>query len=69
MVELMTAMFSSSAPTQSGALRDADLKLMSSEKYSHPYYWAAFTVVGDGARPMPAREASTKVAALTSSGR
>jgi CHAT domain-containing protein len=68
MVELMTATFSSGAPTQSGALRDADLKLMGSEKYSHPYYWAAFTLVGDGARPMPAREASTKVATPGATG-
>ena len=55
MVTLMTSMFESGAPTQAAALQVADLKLMSSDKYSHPYYWAAFTVVGDGARPMPAR--------------
>jgi len=56
MVGLMTAMFASGAPTQSDALRQADLKIMdSSEQYSHPYYWAAFTVIGDGARPMPVR--------------
>jgi CHAT domain-containing protein len=56
MVNLMTTMFASGAPTQAGALRDAQLKMMNSEgQYSHPYYWAAFTVVGDGARPMPAR--------------
>jgi CHAT domain-containing protein len=56
MVELMTSMFASGAPTQAGSLRVADLKLMNTPgQYSHPYYWAAFTVVGDGARPMPAR--------------
>jgi CHAT domain-containing protein len=55
-VRLMTAMFASHAPTQSGALREAALGLMASpDQYSHPYYWAAFTVVGDGARAMPAR--------------
>jgi CHAT domain-containing protein len=55
MVELMTSMFASGAPTESAALRQADLKMIASEQYSHPYYWAAFTVVGDGARPMPVR--------------
>ena len=56
MVGLMTAMFASGEPTQAGALREADLKIMSSsDQYSHPYYWAAFTLVGDGARPMPVR--------------
>jgi CHAT domain-containing protein len=56
MVNLMTAMFASGAPTQAGALRQAQLAMMNSPgQYSHPYYWAAFTVVGDGARPMPAR--------------
>lgn len=55
-VRLMTSMFASGAPTQSGAMRAAALSLMSSkDQYSHPYYWAAFTVVGDGARPMPLR--------------
>jgi hypothetical protein len=23
------------------------------KEWSHPYFWAPFTVVGDGARPMP----------------
>jgi CHAT domain-containing protein len=55
MVELMTSMFASGEPTESAALRQADLKMMANEQYSHPYYWAAFTVVGDGARPMPVR--------------
>ena len=55
-VRLMTSMFASHAPTQSGALREAAMAMMSSkDQYSHPYYWAAFTVIGDGARPMPVR--------------
>ena len=28
------------------ALRQAQLSLLSSPKYSHPYYWAAFVLVG-----------------------
>ena len=53
-VRLMTAMFQAQADSQSGALQLAELKMMDSpDQFSHPYYWAAFTVVGDGGRPMP----------------
>ena len=35
-------------PDLSGAaLRQADLKMIASEQYSHPYYWAAFVLSGD----------------------
>jgi CHAT domain-containing protein len=34
---------------KSEALRRAELKLIHSEKYSHPFYWAAFDLMGDGA--------------------
>ncbi|WP_277343932.1 CHAT domain-containing protein [Sphingomonas sp. HDW15A] len=30
------------------ALRRSQVKLMDDAKTSHPYYWAAFAVVGDG---------------------
>jgi CHAT domain-containing protein/tetratricopeptide (TPR) repeat protein len=30
------------------ALRSAALKLMKSDRYGHPFYWAGFNVVGDG---------------------
>ena len=53
-VRLMSSMFQSGQPTQGGGLQAATLALMdSADQYSHPYYWAAFTVVGDGDRPMP----------------
>ncbi|MGH7023949.1 MAG: CHAT domain-containing protein [Caulobacteraceae bacterium] len=56
---LMTGMFDAAQPgetiSEAEALRRSELKLMDSADHSHPYYWAAFTVVGDGARPMPAR--------------
>ena len=55
-MRLMTGMFASHAATQAGALRESALAMMASpDQYSHPYYWAAFTVVGDGGRSMPVR--------------
>lgn len=49
---LMSSMFESLGPAfESGpahALRDAQLKLISSEASAHPFFWAAFVVVGDG---------------------
>ena len=35
-----------------GALHAAQLPLMDAAATSHPYYWAAFSVVGDGGRPI-----------------
>jgi CHAT domain-containing protein len=51
--QLMQAMFNANATTQSDALRQAQLSLMKDPNYSHPYYWAGFTLVGDGAKAMP----------------
>ena len=34
------------------ALEQAQLKLMDDPKTSHPFYWAAFAIVGDGAKPL-----------------
>ncbi|HEV7859004.1 MAG TPA: CHAT domain-containing tetratricopeptide repeat protein [Pyrinomonadaceae bacterium] len=34
--------------TKAEALRRAALKLLRSERYAHPFYWAAFRLVGDG---------------------
>lgn len=36
-----------SSITKSEALRQAALKLMKTEEYKHPFYWAGFVVVGD----------------------
>ena len=30
------------------ALRDAQLKMLRTEAYRHPFYWAGFVVVGNG---------------------
>ena len=59
--QLMTGMFRSGARTQADALRQATLPMMArTDQYSHPYYWSAFTVVGDGARPMPSAQNLTQ---------
>ncbi|MEO9635975.1 MAG: CHAT domain-containing protein [Parasphingorhabdus sp.] len=34
-----------------GALRNSQLELMDDPETSHPYYWAGFALIGDGARP------------------
>ncbi|WP_114227601.1 MULTISPECIES: CHAT domain-containing protein [Sphingomonas] len=34
------------------ALRDAQAGLMDDPKTSHPFYWAAFIILGDGAKPL-----------------
>jgi hypothetical protein len=52
--QLMTSMFSTKGVSQAEALAKAERALMNSpDERSHPYYWAAFTIVGDGARRMP----------------
>jgi CHAT domain-containing protein/uncharacterized protein HemY len=38
---------SKTASSKSEALRQASLKLLKSQEYRHPFYWAAFIVVGD----------------------
>ncbi len=52
----------------SGALRAAQLPLMDAAQTSHPYYWAAFSVVGDGARPMARDSATSADAAKPAAG-
>ena len=52
-VRLMTGLFSAQAPSEAEALQRAQVSLQQSADWSHPYYWAPFTIVGDGARVMP----------------
>ncbi|HKX30670.1 MAG TPA: tetratricopeptide repeat protein [Blastocatellia bacterium] len=37
-----------SAPSAAECMRQASLKLMKDKQYSHPFFWGAFVVVGDG---------------------
>lgn len=39
------------------ALMDAERKLMDDPRTSHPFYWAAFIILGDGAKPLVAPNA------------
>jgi CHAT domain-containing protein len=50
---IMTTVFRPGSGDQAEALRRAQLVLMDDKAYSHPFYWAAFSLVGDGARPFP----------------
>ena len=52
-VRLMTSLFAGQAATEGEALQKAQLVLQQSADWSHPYFWAPFTIVGDGARAMP----------------
>lgn len=61
-VRLMTGLFSSRAPSESEALQQAQVVLQQSAEWSHPYFWAPFTIVGDGARAMPTAGAAASSA-------
>ena len=51
--ELMSSLFASLGPTMAGspadALRNAQLSMMNKAATAHPFFWAAFVVMGDGA--------------------
>jgi CHAT domain-containing protein len=63
---LINGLFAAPAGTASGeALLRAQQELMSDVDTSHPYYWAGFAVIGDGARPLVAQGASMASASLS----
>src|SRR5262245_17698682 len=51
-VELMNRIFAQGASSQANALNRSQQALMDRREFSHPYFWAAFSLLGDGARPM-----------------
>ncbi|MFN3989614.1 MAG: CHAT domain-containing protein [Erythrobacter sp.] len=46
---LISGLFSEDAASTAAALRRSQLSLMDAAETSHPFYWSAFAVVGDGA--------------------
>lgn len=52
-VKLMTGLFASRAPTLAEALQQSQAALQADPNNAHPYFWAPFTLVGDGGRPTP----------------
>lgn len=51
---LMSTLFKSQAATQGAAMKAAQQVFIARrDAYSHPFYWAAFSIVGDSARAMP----------------
>ena len=68
---LMTGLFETVARDPraglAGALRQAQLGLISDPATAHPYFWAAFSIIGDGAAPD--RTASTRPGEEPSRGR
>jgi CHAT domain-containing protein len=50
---MISRMFAGGAATPMGdSLRQAQVTMINNPDTSHPYYWGAFMLVGDGARPM-----------------
>jgi len=49
---LISGLFNGETVGVGEAMRRAALALMNEADTSHPYYWAAFAIVGDGARPL-----------------
>ncbi len=51
--DLMATFYGSGRTSaMAAALRAAELKLMNQPRYSHPYYWGAYFLVGDGSKMM-----------------
>jgi CHAT domain-containing protein len=66
-VELMAGTFKGAAAGQTiaAALRESQLRLINDPASSHPFSWAAFTVVGDGGQRVTSRLATSAGTAAT----
>lgn len=65
--ELMVAFYSAAAAKQgigiAEALREAEEKQIAGGRYSHPFFWAPFATIGDGARKLRVGGATAAAAA------
>jgi CHAT domain-containing protein len=52
---LFSAFYASHAASLGEAMNEAQRVLMDDPQTSHPFYWAGFAIIGDGARPAPGR--------------
>jgi len=52
---LIEGMISGEGEGLAGSLGNAQRTLMADADTSHPFYWAAFIVFGDGAKPLTSR--------------
>jgi CHAT domain-containing protein len=60
---LMTSLFASPAVSEAQALQKAQAQMQADARTSHPYFWAPFTIVGDGARPIPSGTVASRTPA------
>jgi CHAT domain-containing protein len=72
-VQLMTGMFQRLGPNLNGgvaeALRQSQLALVAKPDTAHPFFWAAFTLIGDGGSTNSGRAADASAALPVASGR
>jgi CHAT domain-containing protein len=47
--KLISGLFAQDGQETAGALKASQIGLMDKAETSHPFYWSAFAVVGDGA--------------------
>jgi CHAT domain-containing protein len=52
---LFSGFFADNGGTVGDALLQAQRGLMDDPATSHPFYWAGFAIIGDGAKPLPSR--------------
>jgi CHAT domain-containing protein len=58
MVGMMQRLTAASSEGTAEALRQSQLVLMDRDETAHPFFWAAFTVIGDGGRLAPGTAAA-----------
>jgi len=72
-VQLMTGLFERLGPSLTGsvaeALRQSQLALAARPETAHPFFWAAFTLIGDGGQTGAGRSAAAPTGGVAQAGR